>query len=67
MGKRGNKGGENGQKGGQKGNGRRGRDWFIKIIIQMLTDMLITMMIIIEGRNLAGGNDMITAASSTVT
>ena len=52
MGKRGNKGGENGHKG--KGNGKRGRDWFIKIIIQMLTDLIITMMIIIEGHNLAG-------------
>ena len=63
MGKQGNnKGGENGQKGGQKGYGSRGRDrdWFMKIIIQMLTNMLITMIIIIEGRSLVGDNDMMT-------
>ena len=60
MGKQGNnKGGENGQKGGQKGNGSRGRDrdGFMKIIIQMLTNMLITVTIIIEGRIIVDGVD----------
>ena len=44
---------------GQRKQGK-GQDWFMKIIIQMLTNMLITMMIIIEGRSLVGGNDMMT-------